>query len=138
MGNVKEFVKNSLGIVNNITDSVKSFMEYFLIEVNNLEFDTEPPYSKIQSKLSETLRDLGHDVVSLENFGLFSFNNTPKILKTQVNSLIPSAMIHEYFDEYDDILSDDLDDDLEVAKASETRCFRSSKAYKSNSTHHIK
>ena len=78
MVNVKEFVKNSLGRVNNISGPVKSFMEYYLIEVNKLEFDAEPPYLKIQSKLSETLRTLGHGDMALDNFGLFSKNNLPK------------------------------------------------------------
>jgi hypothetical protein len=78
MGNVKEFVKNSLGRVNNISCPVKSYMEYYFIEVNKLEFDSEPPYLTIQSKLSETLRTLGHGDMALDNFGLFSKNNPPK------------------------------------------------------------
>ena len=84
MNNVKEFVRSSLGNVKNISHSVKSFKEYFLNEVNKLEFDTEPPYSKIQSKLSDTLRSLGHGANALDNFRLFSNKNPPRTPSTQV------------------------------------------------------
>ena len=37
------------------------FIEFYLNEINKLEFDTEPPYEKIHSKLSDCLQLLGHN-----------------------------------------------------------------------------
>lgn len=45
------------------------FIEFYLNEINKLEFDTEPPYDKIHSKLSDCLQLLGH--TGVDNFRLF-------------------------------------------------------------------
>ena len=78
MNNSKDFVKNSLS---NCSDQIRSFMDYYLNEVNKLEFDTEPAYSKIYAKLSETLRSIGYKD-NLDNFAIFkplaSIPKTPK------------------------------------------------------------
>ena len=44
-------------------------MEYFLSEINKLQFDTEPPYDKIHSKLTDCLKALSH--TGVDNFRLF-------------------------------------------------------------------
>lgn len=47
-------------------------MKYFLTEVNNLEFDSEPQYQNIQNKITETLSTLGHSKSSVDNFHIFN------------------------------------------------------------------
>lgn len=81
MNNCKEFVKNSLA---NNSDAVKSFMEYFLTEVNKLEYDSEPSYSKIHLKLTDTLRAVGH-TSSEDNFYIFKPAKSSKAVKPSVN-----------------------------------------------------
>jgi hypothetical protein len=52
-------------------------MEFYLNEVNKLEFDSEPPYNKIHTKLNEALRRIGatQSVISgSDNFMIFSSN----------------------------------------------------------------
>jgi hypothetical protein len=78
MNNSKEFARTSLA---NCSDQVRSFMEYYLSEVNKLEFDSEPAYSKIYAKIHETLRNIGYKD-NLDNFSIFkpstSIPKTPK------------------------------------------------------------
>ncbi len=84
MNNSKDFVKTCLA---NCSDQVRSFMEYYLNEVNKLEFDSEPAYSKIYTKISETLRSIGFKD-NQDNFSIFkpsaSIPKTPKA-SNQVN-----------------------------------------------------
>jgi len=48
---------------------VKTFVEFYLNEVNKLEFESEPSYDKIQAKLNDCLEWLGHK--EGDNFRLF-------------------------------------------------------------------
>ncbi|RNA34646.1 serine threonine- kinase VRK1, partial [Brachionus plicatilis] len=73
MDNVKEFVSNTLN-VKNVSESVKKFVEFYLNEVKKLEFESEPPYAKIQSKINDTLKSLKY--TGADNFGLFSSNKS--------------------------------------------------------------
>jgi vaccinia related kinase len=73
MNDPKEFVKVTLGLVH-ISETVKSFIEFFLTEINKLEFDSEPPYDKIHTKLNECLKSLGH--TGPDNFRLFHPNKS--------------------------------------------------------------
>lgn len=71
MANVKEFLNKTFAMAQKpINDLVKNFTEFYLNEVNKLQFDTEPPYAKLHTKLNETLSKLGEST-SLENFRLF-------------------------------------------------------------------
>ena len=51
---------------------MKKFIEFYLNEVNELQFDSEPNYSKIQTKLNEALKTLGHSNLLVENFQIFN------------------------------------------------------------------
>ncbi len=62
----------------NVKESTVSFMEYYWSEVARLEFDSEPPYAKIQSKITDALKLLGQSSSSVDNFRLFSAKNIPK------------------------------------------------------------
>ena len=53
-------------------------MEFYLNEVNKLEFDSEPPYARIQTKITDTLKALGHSSSVGDNFRLFSTKSAPK------------------------------------------------------------
>lgn len=72
-------------------------MEYYLNEVNKLQFDSEPPYAKIQSKLTETLKALGHSSSAGDNFKLFTpakaSTKTPSKVSPSV-FMIPESNIH--------------------------------------------
>jgi hypothetical protein len=57
-------------------------MEFFLNEVAHLEFDSEPVYAKIQAKLTDALKQLGHSSSAVDNFRLFSTKNMPKTPST--------------------------------------------------------
>lgn len=72
MTNVKDFIKATLGSVNNISEPVKSFIEFYLGEVNKLEHDHEPPYAKIHAKITDALKALGHGSASADHFHLFT------------------------------------------------------------------
>ena len=71
MANVKGFLKETLEAVGSPSEVVK-FMEFFLNEVNRLEFETEPDYVKIHSKIADTLSALGHSKNDKDNFYVFS------------------------------------------------------------------
>jgi hypothetical protein len=47
-------------------------MEFYLNEVTLLEYDSEPPYARIHTKLTDALKALGHSSSAVENFRLFS------------------------------------------------------------------
>ncbi len=55
-----------------------SLIEYYLNEINKLEFNSEPPYLKIMNKITDTLKSLGHS--SEDNF--YAFNQSKTISKT--------------------------------------------------------
>ena len=135
MNNPKEFVKQSMAncsgklILFNANDShfilttttpttkegAKSFVEYFLAEIGKLEFDTEPPYSRIQTKLSEALRSLGHTASQGENFSIFKSSSshtasaaaaangkTPKASNNKHHQLMPAdAVLREFIGDND-------------------------------------
>lgn len=77
MKNVKEFINNTIGTVDSVSNSVKNLVEYYLNEVNKLQFDTEPPYGKILSRINETLKALGQSESS-DHFNAFSQTKTKK------------------------------------------------------------
>ena len=52
-------------------ESTKLFIEFYLNEVVKLEYESEPDYAKIQSKITETLTTLGLTEKN-EQFGLFN------------------------------------------------------------------
>ena len=58
-----------------IEEPVKSFIEFYLGEVNKLEHDHEPPYAKIYAKINDVLKALGHSSATTDHFHLF---NPPK------------------------------------------------------------
>ena len=79
-------------------DSVKHFIEFFLNEVNKLEFDTEPPYAKIHTKLNECLSTLGHS--GADNFRLFksgssTASKTPAKVTKKASASTASACVEE-------------------------------------------
>lgn len=45
-------------------------------EINKLQFDTEPSYAKILSKINDTLKSLGND--STDNFYAFNQKSSSK------------------------------------------------------------
>ena len=49
---------------------VKNFAEFFISEIVKFEYDTEPPYCLLQTKLSEALHSLGYTGID-ETFNLF-------------------------------------------------------------------
>lgn len=68
-------------------------MEFYLNEVNKLEFDSEPPYLQIHSKITTTLTFLGHSASAIDNFRLFSVSkNLPKatsqVKKENINYIL--------------------------------------------------
>lgn len=71
MSNVKGFLKETLESVGTPMEVVK-FMEFYLNEVNKLEFESEPDYVKVHSKITETLAALGHAKGERDNFYVFS------------------------------------------------------------------
>lgn len=71
MANVKGFLRETLESVGTPAEVVK-FMEFYLNEVNKLEFESEPDYAKIHSKITETLVALGHARSERDNFYVFS------------------------------------------------------------------
>lgn len=54
------------------SEPVKSFIEFYLTEVNKLEHDHEPPYAKIHAKIGDALKALGHSPASADHFHLFT------------------------------------------------------------------
>jgi len=68
MDNVKEFLSRTLQATENISDSFVKFMEFYLVEINKLKYDSEPNYGVIHKKLEETLADLGHSKYTKDNF----------------------------------------------------------------------
>ena len=54
------------------SEPVKSFIEFYLNEVNKLEHDHEPPYAKIHAKINDALKSLGHGSSSADHFHLFT------------------------------------------------------------------
>ena len=71
MDNVKEFLSRTLQAAGDISDSFVKFIEFYLNEVNTLEFETEPDYAKIHKKIEETLASLGHPKTAKDNFYIF-------------------------------------------------------------------
>ncbi len=49
-------------------------IEFYLNEINKLEFNSEPPYLKIMNRLTDTLKSLGHS--GEDNFYAFSQSKT--------------------------------------------------------------
>lgn len=82
MSNVKDFLKNTLESVDEISSSFVKFMEFYLNEVNKLEFDTEPDYQKIHTKITDTLTGLGHSKKDKDNFYIFKSNDNKSITKS--------------------------------------------------------
>jgi len=72
MANVKEFMSKTLKKCDDISDVFIKFIESYLNDVNKLEYDTEPDYAKIHSKITETLASLGHTKTTKDNFYIFS------------------------------------------------------------------
>jgi hypothetical protein len=90
MANVKGFLKETLEAVGSPSEVVK-FMEFFLNEVNRLEFETEPDYVKIHSKIADTLSALGHSKNDKDNFYVFSTES--KVAKKSEAKAIKSSIV---------------------------------------------
>ena len=54
-------------------------MEFYYNEVNKLEFDTEPDYLKIHTKITDTLTGLGHSKNDRDKFYIFKSNKSKRL-----------------------------------------------------------
>lgn len=78
MADINVFLKSTLQEAGGISGTFIKFMKYFLTEVNNLEFNSEPQYQTIQNKISDTLSTLGHTKSNVDNFYIFNSNSLKK------------------------------------------------------------
>lgn len=58
MSNVENFIRATLQRVSGISGVFIGFIEYYLNYVNDFNYESEPDYSKIHRKITETLEYL--------------------------------------------------------------------------------
>jgi len=78
MADINVFLNSTLQEAGGISGTFIKFMKYFLTEVNNLEFNSEPQYQTIQNKISDTLSTLGHTKSNVDHFYIFKSNSLKK------------------------------------------------------------
>lgn len=100
MDNVKEFLSRTLQAADktSISDTFVKFIEFYLNEVNKLEFEDEPDYAKIHKKIRETLTSLGNSKSAKDNFYIIN----PKATTSK------AAAKSKFIDELEDLEDEDL------------------------------
>ena len=71
MANVKVFVRKTLRKSGDISEVFINFIESYLQDVNRLEYDEEPDYTKIHSNITYALACFGHKRTA-DNFYIFT------------------------------------------------------------------
>lgn len=90
MANVNDFKSKTLRKSGDISDAFINFIELYLQDVNRLEYDEEPDYKKIQSKIIQTLKCLGHQRYTLDNFYIFKTECRNNLSRPILNSRVES------------------------------------------------
>ena len=77
MSNVENFIRATLQRVSGISGVFIGFIEYYLNYVNELNYESEPDYSKIHRKITETLEYLGHSKAAIDSFHIVEPSKLP-------------------------------------------------------------
>ena len=82
MSDVKDFTRKTLRrIPDEFSEFFIEYIEFYFNEVNKLGYESEPDYSKVHSKITETLASLGHSETTKDNFYIYGSESNTVVIE---------------------------------------------------------